>query len=74
MNMPLSPENGVNIFTAGNQTVPRIAILLDGSYVVIWISEGQDGDQAGVFGQHYSAQGQRIGGEFTINATLRDIQ
>lgn len=74
MNMPLIPENGVNIFTVGNQTFPQVATLLDGSYVVTWASAGQDGDQTGVFAQHFSTQGQRIGGEFLVNSTTRDIQ
>ena len=74
MNIPLTPETGVNIFTVGEQVIPQIATLLDGSFVVVWQSAGQDGDLEGIFGQHYSAQGQRIGAEFVINSTHLDIQ
>src|SRR5437667_953733 len=35
--------------------------------VVVWSSDGQDGDLQGIFGQRLSAAGAKLGGEFQIN-------
>ena len=37
-------------------------------FVVVWQSEGQDGDQGGVFAQRFDAGGARQGGEFRVNS------
>jgi len=42
-------------------------------YVVIWPSDGQDGDSWGVYGQRLGADGERLGAEFRLNeATTSD--
>ena len=74
MNAPLLPEARVNSFIAGVQSDPQVTTLVDGSYVVVWQSVGQDGDLDGIFGQRFSAQGQRIGAEFLVNETSREDQ
>ena len=43
-----------------------MTVLADGSYVVVWESNGQDGSGAGIFGRHFSAAGEAISGEFQI--------
>ncbi|MEO0990835.1 MAG: hypothetical protein AAFX00_07805, partial [Pseudomonadota bacterium] len=67
MNAPLTPESQVNSFVVGNQTDPEIATLSDGSYVVVWTSEGQDGDGLGVIAQKFTAAGEPIGLPFIVN-------
>ena len=74
MNSPLTSEQLVNSFTVGNQNEARVETLADGSYVVVWVSDGQDGSLTGIFAQRYSAQGERIGSQVQVNETATEIQ
>jgi hypothetical protein len=38
-----------------------------GGFVVVWESDGQDGDAKGVFGRRYNASGAPVGIEFVVN-------
>jgi serralysin len=58
----------VNITTSGNQYYPSIATLTDGSFVVSWISDGQDGSGMGVYARRFSASGTPLSGEIPVNA------
>jgi phosphoheptose isomerase len=64
-------EIRVNTFTDGNQIDPRIAVLADGSLVVVWTSWGQDGHMNGVFGRRLAANGMPQGGEFQVSVATR---
>jgi hypothetical protein len=44
-------EIRVNAYTTGIQRSPAVAALAPGQFVVVWQSNGQDGDNYGVFGQ-----------------------
>ena len=57
----------VNTFSAGQQADPALAVLSNGSVIVVWSSHAQDGSMQGVFGQVLSAAGERIGAEFQLN-------
>ena len=57
----------VNSYTNGSQTNPRISCLVDGSVVVAWSSMDQDGSLQGVYGQRFSQEGEKLGGEFRVN-------
>ncbi len=57
----------VNTYTNSYQINPAVATLADGSVVVVWASDGQDGDLQGIFAQRFSATGAKLGGEFRIN-------
>lgn len=46
----------VNTTTEGQQYNPQVQVLADGSYVVVWRSDGQDGDSGGIFAQTFGAQ------------------
>lgn len=59
----------VNTYTGGEQINPNLAVLADGSVVVVWASSGQDGSLQGVFGQRLSATGAKLGAEFPVNQT-----
>ncbi len=60
-------EFRVNTYTIGDQSDPSAASLVDGGWVVIWQSSGQDGDGLGIYGQRYGADGNVIDGEFQVN-------
>ncbi len=71
-------EQRVNSTTAGDQTQPSVAVAADGSFVVVWTSNGQDGGggggNLGIYAQRYTADAQRIGGEFRVHSNLPDEQ
>jgi hypothetical protein len=64
----LSPEKRVNTFRTGEQTNAQVAVLADGSYVIAWQSQGQDGNGLGVYAQRFSATGAALGPEFRVNS------
>ena len=67
-------EFQVNTYTTGAQWSPSVATLSDGSLVVTWESNGQDGSNHGVYGQRYDDAGLAAGGEFRINTTTANQQ
>jgi len=50
----------VNVLRVGDQTVPRIASLADGGYVVTWQSANQDGSGSGIYCQRFDAEGHAL--------------
>jgi hypothetical protein len=52
-------ETLVNLYTTDEQYSISVAALEDGSWVVTWFSDDQDGDAAGVYQRHYAPD--RIG-------------
>ena len=64
---PVGGEFKVNTFTSKNQDAPSITTLNDGSFVVTWQSQNQDGSEYGIYGQRYDSNGNILGGEFLIN-------
>ena len=48
---PASDEVRINVFTGGNQQAPRVASDGLGNFIVVWQSEGQDGDGFGIMGR-----------------------
>jgi hypothetical protein len=60
-------EFQINTYTPGLQRSPRVAGLPDGGFVVVWESEGQDGDGTGLFGRRFGADGQPSSPEFQVN-------
>ena len=62
-------EFRVNTHLAGAQSLPSVAPLADGGFVVVWQSDGQDGSYLGVYGQRFDEAGSAIGGEFLVNTT-----
>lgn len=72
--MPLGGEFQVNTFTARNQWIPRVAMSVDGHFVITWMSEGQDGAGYGIYAQRYDANGMLQGGEFQVNSFTANDQ
>lgn len=64
----------VNTTTNNAQENPEVAIRDNGSYIVVWQSDGQDGSGLGVFGQRYNARGNPIDIEFQVNTVVRNDQ
>ena len=71
---PMGGEAKVNTTIINQQVTPSIAALNDGGYVVVWVSYEQDGDQGGVYGQRFDANGNPVGGERKLNDVTADMQ
>ena len=52
--LPRGDEFRVNTYRAGNQVYSAAAAAGDGKLVVVWQSDGQDGNFFGVYGQRYA--------------------
>ena len=61
-------EFKVNTYTNLDQTNVAAETLNDGSVVVAWQSQGQDGSGYGIYGQMFDIFGNRIGNEFKVNS------
>lgn len=90
--LPTSGEGGaignefrINSYTLKDQNYPAIASLPDGSFIVTWASDNQDGDGYGVYGKRYDALGTELtlptsgiggalGNEFRINSAVANDQ
>jgi hypothetical protein len=70
--VPAGPDFQVNTYTTGNQYGPSVAADAAGNFVVAWA--GQDGNQRGVFAQHYDTSGAPVGGEFQVNTYTTSSQ
>lgn len=70
----LGGEFRVNSYTTLDQGYPSVAALPGGGYVIVWHSQGQDGDGYGVYGQRYAASGAALGGEFRVNTATAEPQ
>lgn len=63
-----------NTYRDKDQQRPAVARAPDGSFVVTWDSDGQDGSVDGVYARRYDAQGTPRGSEFLVNVTTRNRQ
>ncbi|MES2678088.1 MAG: tandem-95 repeat protein, partial [Pseudomonadota bacterium] len=60
-------ETQVNTYTFRAQLNPAITTLQDGSFIIVWQSDIEDGSGYGVYLQHYSSEGIKIGDETQVN-------
>jgi hypothetical protein len=65
---PAGSEFRVNSYTTTRQFYSAVASSPSGDFVVVWVSNGQDGDSYGVFGQRFSASGTPQASEFRVNS------
>ncbi len=64
----------VNTYVTERQVEPSVAEHEPG-FVVVWQSDnGQDGYNAGIFGQRFDSFGSRLGGEFQVNSRTESFQ
>src|SRR5262245_50226546 len=69
------PEFLVNTTTTSFQNAPSVAnVGPTSNFVVVWSSDGQDGDHTGAVGRLFDAAGTPLGGEFAINASTTGYQ
>ena len=71
---PRGSEFAVNTYTTNDQNHVTVAADAIGNFVVVWDSQGQDGDSFGVFGQRFDATGAPQGSEFRLNAYTTTFQ
>jgi hypothetical protein len=71
---PLGDVFQANTYSVSAQGRPAIAMDLDGDFVVVWHSFGQDGYGYGIFGQRFSSSGSQAGSEFMINTFSQNWQ
>ena len=64
---PVGPEFRASTYTTNSQYAPAVALDADGDLVVVWQSVGQDGSGYGLYGQRYTPNGSRQGGEFRVH-------
>eukprot|EP01030_Chromulinospumella_sphaerica_P013855 gene13855-13640_t len=68
-----APQFRVNGGQYGTQADPAIAVLADGSFVVVWISEQLDSaDGQDVYAKRFAADGSVLNEEFIVD-TLHDV-
>lgn len=70
----LVPEQLANGHQPGCQQAPDVSFAPDGGFVVVWQSEGQDGDGWGIFAQSFDDDGSLAGPEIQVNATVAGDQ
>lgn len=70
----LGSEIQVNTSFTGDQEDPDLARLADGTFAVVWESDGQDGDGETVVAQVFASDGTPLGGEIVLNATVAGDQ
>ena len=69
MGVALGSEFRVNTNTANDQTSPSVAMDSFGDFIIVWETKGQTFSYLDdVKGQLFDAQGNRLGGEFMVNA------
>ena len=64
----------VNQTASRNQMYPDVAVSPNGRIMVVWESEGQDGDGTGVYGRMFGASGEGESGEVLISQTTAGNQ
>jgi hypothetical protein len=55
--VPQGPEFQVNSTTFAKQSLPSVAMDIDGDFVISWQSEVQDGDGYGIYAKMYTSAG-----------------
>jgi hypothetical protein len=70
----LGGEFQVNSYTTSLQAFPAIDFGSAGDFIITWSSNGQDGDDDGIFGRHFDSGGGPIGAEFQVNTYTTDAQ
>jgi len=67
-------EFRVNTATTDDQSLPSVAPLTAGGFVVAWTSKGEDKSGLGVYAQLYDTAGEATGNEFRVNTTKKGAQ
>jgi hypothetical protein len=71
--LPRGSAFQVNTYTTGRQAFPKAAHNADG-FVVVWVSEGQDGSGDGVFARRFNYLGAAVGDEIPVTTRTAGSQ
>jgi hypothetical protein len=63
----LKQDVRVSAYPKYNQINPQVVTLTNGTVVIVWASDGQDGSMLGVFARLFSPAGKALGPEFQVN-------
>ena len=63
----IGPEFLVNYVVAGDQRDAQVARDAAGNIIVVWESDGEDGDETGIYAQRFNRDGVPVGGAFQVN-------
>ena len=72
--VPLGGEQLANVTEAGNQNNPVVAVQPDGTFMIAWESDGQDGSDATVIARFFASDGTPRSGEIQLNQTTAGDQ
>jgi hypothetical protein len=64
----------VNTYTTDMQQRPKAAMDNKGNFIIVWMSNGQDGDLYGVYAKRYNAAGEAQSDEFLVNTYTKSSQ
>jgi hypothetical protein len=71
---PVGSEFQVNTYATGNQRQGTVAMAADGSFVVVFQSDGGDGDSGAILAQRFAADGTKTGSELVVNSYTTSSQ
>ena len=69
---PLAPDSQVNSYVESIQNEPAVAAMADGSFEVVWTSDGSPGDDdssESIQRQAFDADGGMVGSQLQVNTT-----
>ncbi|MGV2333392.1 MAG UNVERIFIED_CONTAM: hypothetical protein LVR18_04425 [Planctomycetaceae bacterium] len=64
----------VNSTITGNQLNPALAMNSSGDFVIVWMSDAQDGSSYDIYARQYNSGGVAQGSEFRVNTTVAHSQ
>ena len=67
-------EFNINTYTDDYQWYGNLDVFDDDSFIVVWCSWEQDGDDGGIYVQRFNSSGQKIGSEVRVNKTTSKYQ
>jgi hypothetical protein len=71
---PINTEFLVNAFTSGAQRVPRVSAMAGGGFIVVWQSEGRDGNGYGIAARAFDGEGGAQTVELAVNTYTTENQ
>lgn len=74
MGQGIGNESQVNTYTTLNQNWPSVTQLNGGKFVIVWVSDGQDGNDLEIYGQQFTTAGDKVSGEFKVNTYTTSTQ
>jgi large repetitive protein len=66
--VPMASEFQVNAHTAAGHSFVQIDAANDGTFIVVWASDGRDGSGYGVFARLFDSNGEPRGAELQVNS------